>query len=88
VSEVSSFVGTMYLPDGDIRPVHKVGNYSFVPPQWKCCVYWEQDDGKKIGYAFRYEHLRFTDQQLIEQMTKYVNKEWEVRYAKGGKPQS
>ena len=84
--EVVTFVGTMYLPDGDIRPVHKVANVTFIPPTWKCYVNWEEAGGKPMAFCMRFEHGEFTDAQLLEKMTAYLKKEWKVRYGEGAKP--
>jgi hypothetical protein len=71
------FVGTMYLPDGNIRPVYKSKNPGFLPPTWICAVDWDGHDGKKIYAMIRYNDGEMTDKQLIKAMTMYLDSEWD-----------
>jgi hypothetical protein len=81
---LSWFVGTIYLPNGDIRPVHKFCDDPFsIPPMFKCLVYWEQDDGKQMAFGMRFYEYEFKDDsQLLERFNYFLKKSWEAKEGK------
>lgn len=77
------FIGTMYLPDDDIRPVYKVLEDQFsIPMGFLCYVNWIQDDGKNMVCAFKFHQFEFTDDQLIPKMKEFLKPRWKERYGK------
>lgn len=71
------FVGTMYLPDDNIVAVYKVLNIAFIPPMMKCCCSWDGDNGEQYAFAMRFEHDRFTEKQILDNMKWLLWEKWD-----------
>lgn len=78
MSQKVDFIGNITLPDGDILPVNKITDFSFVPPRVLGHSIWTNQNMRQTAFCVRFEHDAFPDEVIVEKMRQFVFKEFET----------